>query len=121
MLTPGKWALLSASVFSKQPMKHVTKSCMDKISIQRDRPNDFNLTEYEHSWILFEVSHYNPFLRNHQLLNIGMVVKRNIHNYLSEKAIKILLFENTYLCESKFPSHTSVKTTYYNRLKSETI
>lgn len=99
MLTQEKWALLSASVFSKQPMKHVTKSCMDKLSIQRDRPNNFNLSGYEHSWILFKVSHYNSFLRNYKLLNIGMVVGRNIHNYL-KSLVKYFFLKHTYICVS---------------------
>ena len=39
---------------------------------------------------------------------------------LSEKTIKILFpLPATTLCEARFSSYTSTKTTYYNRLKAE--
>ena len=40
---------------------------------------------------------------------------KNIHNYL-KNTIKILHFLNVYMCDT---SHTSIKTTYCNRLYAE--
>lgn len=38
---------------------------------------------------------------------------------LSEKAVKILLFPISYLCESRFSPYTSIKTTHHSRLNAE--
>ena len=58
----------------------------------QNRPMDFNVTKYNNLLIWFFIPYCRSFLRNY-LSSLGIYQR---------KAIKILLFPTTYLCEDRF-------------------
>lgn len=70
-------------------MQYVAKSYMNKISIQSDRPNNFNLKEYENSCIIFGFT--LSFIFKELLAIIYQHSVKEEYIQLSEKAIKTLL------------------------------
>lgn len=88
------------------------------LSTLHDGPVDYNTAEYEGLMIKFQIPHCNQHLRNRFLPN-SRIVSKNIHNNLESTVKPPLPFLTTYLCEARFPSAPTTKTTYCNRLNAE--
>lgn len=72
----------------------------------QERLIDYNETENKKFIIWFM---HMQLLRNYQLLNLGVVMKKNIHNYLKSLLNRLLHFLAAYLCEAGYPPNNSNK------------
>lgn len=81
---------------------YVTKSCVDKITIQiHGRSIDFYVIEYAVSWTWLQSPHCKQCKKNLLLVECLFTIKNNIHNY-QERLLKYLSLLQLHIVCSEF-------------------